>query len=87
MKINKTTDFVETVVGDEIVLMHTGDGRFFSLTGTARRAWELIETCPDRDALVAALLAEYDADAAEIAGDVDALLARLAQRSLVEMAD
>lgn len=87
MKISKTGDFVETVVGDEVVLMHTGDGRFFSLTGTARRTWELIDGHADRDALVEALLAEYDADRAQVAADVDALLAKLTERTLVETAD
>lgn len=81
--ISKTSDFVETVVSDEIVLMHTGDGRFFSLTGTARRIWELIDAHPHRDALVDALLVEYDIDRDAAIADVDALLAKLEQRTLV----
>lgn len=87
MKITKTKDFVETAVGDEIVLMHTGDGRFFSLTGTARRTWELIDGCSDKEALVDALLAEYSAERAAVTADVDALLAKLAQRTLIAIAD
>lgn len=87
MKIGKTRDFVETVVGDELVLMHIVDGRFFSLTGTARRTWELIDGHSDRDALVDALSREYDADRAEVERDVEELIANLAARTLVEMRD
>ena len=55
-----------------------------SLNETGALLWRLLEKGADREALVAALLGEYDVgrDAAE--KDVDAFLAQLAEKDLLE---
>ncbi len=76
--ISKATgQFSETAIDDEIVVMHLVSGEFFSLTGTGRELWLLIDGSRNRDAILAAAAAQYGAQPAEIAGDVDAFLAKI----------
>jgi PqqD family protein of HPr-rel-A system len=82
--IRKAADkFSETAIDDEVVVMSLASGDFFSLTGTARAIWLLIDGTRDRDALIAALAAEYDIPAEAVGGDVDAFLADLDQAGLL----
>jgi hypothetical protein len=69
--------YIETQIDDEIVLMDLDSGNFFSLTDSAVAVWTLIDGTRDRDAIVAALCAEYACEADAIAGDVDAFLAQV----------
>ena len=69
--------FSETAIDDEIVVMQLASGEFFSLTGTARTLWLLIDGTRTRDAVVAAAAAQYGVEAANIAADADAFLAKL----------
>ena len=69
--------FTETGIDDEVVVMSLASGDFFSLTGSARAIWLALDAQPDRAGLIAALAAQFDADPAEITGDVDAFLAQL----------
>ena len=75
--------FSETRIDDEIVVMQLDSGVFFSLTGTARAIWELIDGTRDRAALLAALAADYGEDAAKIAAETDSFLAQLREAGLV----
>ncbi len=78
--------FSETAIDGEVVVMNLANGTFFSLTGTARAIWDLIDGTRDRDALIADLAGQYGCDAAEIAGDCDAFLADLAGAGLLARA-
>lgn len=75
--------FTETEIDDEVVLMKLDTGEFFSMTGTGRDIWLLIDGSRDRDAIVAALVSEFDGTEADIAGDVDEYIARLRDAGLV----
>lgn len=82
--LKKATDrFSETAIDDEIVVMNLDSGSFFSLTGTARAIWLLIDGTQDRVALLADLAAEFGASDAVIAGDVDLFLAQLDEAGLL----
>jgi hypothetical protein len=69
--------FVETAMDDEIVVMALDSGDFFSLTGSARVIWRLIDGQHDRAAILAALGEEFDANPAELAADLDGFLGQL----------
>ena len=69
--------FSETAIDDEIVLMHLVSGEFFSLTGTGRAVWLLLDGTRTRDAVVAAAAEQYDVSPADIAADVDEFLTLL----------
>jgi pyrroloquinoline quinone biosynthesis protein D len=75
--------FSETEIDSEIVVMSLETGDFFSLTGTAREVWLLLDGTLDRAGLIGALAADYDSDAAAVAADVDGFLAELAAAGLL----
>lgn len=82
----RTDQFSETAIDDEIVVMSLDSGDLFSLTGTARTIWQLIDGARDRSALLAALARTYDCDETEIAGDLDAFVGQLSQAGLIGVA-
>jgi hypothetical protein len=71
------TRYVETALDDETIVMDVDSADFFSLNATAGAVWRLIDGTRDRDAIVAALAAEFAASPAEIGADVDALIGQL----------
>ena len=77
-----TERFTETEIDDEIVVMQLDTGDFFSLTGTGTAIWRLIDSTRDRQALIAALCAEFGS-AAEVTADVDEFLAKLRGAGLI----
>lgn len=80
----RTDQFSETTIDDEIVVMSLDSGDFFSLTGTARTIWQLIDGQRNRAALLAALADQYGCEEAEIAGDLDAFVTQLSRAGLIE---
>jgi hypothetical protein len=82
--IIKLTDrFVETDIDEEIIVMRLDNGELFTLADTAASIWRLIDGQRDREALVATLAEEFEADEANIAADVDEILARLKETGLL----
>lgn len=75
--------FSETEIDDEVVVMSLENGDFFSLTGSAKAIWLLIDGTRDRATLLAKLAAQHDCSEAEIAADVDAFLDQLNQAGLL----
>lgn len=75
---------VQTAIDDEIVVMDIETGDFFSLAGTARAIWQLIDGTRDRAALLAELAQEHGCAPAELSGDVDRFLGELSAAKLVE---
>jgi hypothetical protein len=76
--ISKRSDqFSETTIDDEVIVMHLSSGEFFSLTGTGRSLWLLIDGTRDHSALLAAAAAQYGVEPADIADDVDSFLTQL----------
>lgn len=82
--IYKTENFVETLVDDELVLLHIINGKFFSLKDTGRRAWELLDTNPRFGTLLDAMVLEYDVDPARCRLELASLLADLEARTLLQ---
>lgn len=54
------SDHVETVVGDQIMMMSVAQGKYFALESTARRIWQLAESPTTIDTIVDQLITEYD---------------------------
>lgn len=86
-KIGKTTDFIESEVDDETILMHLDQGSFLSLKGTGQRIWSLLDEPASIDGLVAALVREFDIDEASCRADVAAFVGRLDELGLVNAVD
>ena len=82
--IAKVSDrLVQADIDDEIVVMRLDTGEFYSLTGTGASIWRLIDGSRDRDSLVGALAAQFEADKAEITADVDDFLRQLKESGLL----
>lgn len=75
--------YTETTIDDECVVMNLDSGDFYSLTGTGRAIWELIDGVRDRAALLDALAADFATTPDTIAADLDAFLAQLAASGLL----
>lgn len=84
IKLAKATGrFSETAIDDEVVVMSLESGDFFSLTGTARAIWTLIDGTRSRAALLTELAAQFDLEETALAGDLDAFLAQLGAAGLL----
>ena len=82
--ITKRPDqFSESAVDDEIVVMSLDSGTFFSLSGTGRTIWKLLDHHADRTALIAELVGAYNHDEAMITAELDEFVASLVQAGLV----
>lgn len=76
--------FVETKIGDEVIVMHLDSGEFFSLRGTAAEIWLLIDDERSSSEIVAVLAEKHGAPEASVAGDVQEFLDQLGQAGLLE---
>ena len=75
--------FSETAIDDEIVVMSLATGDFFSLEGTARAAWDLIDGSRDLAALVTELAGQFGTSARSIGPDLEAFVAQLRAAGLL----
>lgn len=75
--------FSETTIDEEIVVMSLDTGTFFSLSGTGRTIWELLDRHADRAGLLTALAQTYGTDETAIAAELDEFLASLSAAGLV----
>ncbi len=75
--------FSETAIDDEVVVMSLESGDFFSLTGTAKAIWQLIDDTRSRAALLRDLAENFASSDEEIARDVDIFLDQLGAAGLL----
>lgn len=75
--------FAETEVDDEIVIICLDTGRFFSLSGTARAVWQMMEPDASREQILAELSQRYEVAPAILARDVDAFVAEAVAAGLI----
>lgn len=82
--IRRGQDHVETRVGDQTMMMSVAHGKYYALEAVAQRIWDLLEEPATVDALVDALVAEYDVPRAQCAADVATFLTDLEGNGLIE---
>jgi hypothetical protein len=68
---------------DEVVVLDTKSGVYFSLRGSAVDVWSLIESHVSRTTIVDFLTARYDSDPELIFGAVDSCIERLSAHGLI----
>lgn len=73
-------------VEGEIVALDLRDQMYLGVNGSGTVLWPLLVEGADREALVGALVDTYDIDTATAGPDVDAFVAMLAERDLLEPA-
>jgi hypothetical protein len=84
--VTLSADVIFRDLEGEAVLLDLASGRYFGLNPVGTRVWTLLASGATVDAAIAALAAEFDADAGQIARDVEALLTEMIARGLVTAA-
>src|SRR5712691_9739777 len=83
--ISRSPSVLTAEVDGEVVMMSIEQGRYFGLDDIGSDIWKRIEPPCSFATLVDRLVAEYDADRATIAADVQALLGRMAAEDVVRL--
>jgi hypothetical protein len=84
--ISRSPSVLTAEVDGEIVMMSIEQGRYYGLDDIGSDIWQRIEPPCTFAALIDGLAGAYDADRATIAGDVQALLLRMAEQDTVRLA-
>jgi hypothetical protein len=78
-----TPDVVYRELEGEIVLVHLGNNRIYTLNQTGAKFWELLSEGHDREEIERRLLDEFDAEPAALRQEIDSMLDALAEEGLV----
>jgi hypothetical protein len=84
--ISRSPSVLAAEVGDEIVMMSIEQGHYFGLDDIGSDIWKRIEPPCSFGALIDGLAADYEADRATIATDVQNLLGLMAEQDVVRLA-
>src|SRR5215469_580466 len=84
--ISRSPAVLAAEVDGEIVMMSIEQGRYFGLDDIGSDIWKRLDQPCSFTTLVDRLVADYDADRATIAADVEALLGRMAAEDVVRLA-
>jgi hypothetical protein len=83
--ISRSPSVLTAEADGEIVMMSVEQGRYFGLDDIGSDIWGRIEPPCSFAALIEALAAQYDADHATIAADVQGLLVSMAAQDVVRL--
>ena len=86
MKLALSDQVLLQQLDDELILLDLQSGRYFGLQAVGARAWELLTTTGDTDAVLAAMLTEYAVDAVTLRQDLDELWQGLLDAGLIVVA-
>ncbi|MBK6395430.1 MAG: PqqD family protein [Betaproteobacteria bacterium] len=87
MKVSIPDSVLSTELHDEGVLLNLETGEYFGLDSVGMEMWKLLRANGDVGAARAALLEQYDVAEDVLAKDLDELIAKLAERKLLVVAD
>jgi hypothetical protein len=76
-------DVVSHRIGDELILVHLGTNRFYSLNRTGARLWELIAEGKPASEVRRRLTSEFGVDERTLSEELDAFLGVLASERLL----
>lgn len=83
LRFRASPDALATRVGEEIVLVHTRTDQIYVLNRTGARVWELLCAECDRGEIERRLVEEFEVSRAELAGEVEDLIASLTRGHLI----
>jgi len=78
-------DTVYRELDGEAVILHLESGQYYGLDPIGTRIWELIADHSRPRDIAAVLVGEYDVSPRQLEADLLDLLARLAERSLIDV--
>jgi hypothetical protein len=73
-------------VEGETVLVHLRTNEIYALNSTASRAWDLLATGTNREAVQEELQREFDVPSDQIRNEIDTLIANLIEKKLLRPA-
>jgi hypothetical protein len=76
-------DVIARRMHDEVVLVHLGTDRIYTLNATAARFWELLEGGMERPAIQRILGEEFDVDERRLDEEMETLVAELSAQGLL----
>lgn len=79
----RSTDISARTIGDETIVLSLPTSRYFTVTGTGTRVFELLNEEATLDELVTTIVDEYDVDAATARRDIETFLGRLRDAQLL----
>jgi hypothetical protein len=77
------SEVVARRMDEEVVLVHLGTNRIYTLNATGARFWDLLQSGLGRDAIRAALLAEFEVGETQLDAEIEALVAELSDQGLL----
>lgn len=84
--ITRNDALMSAPVDDDIVFLNPASDSYVALDAVGRRIWDLLASPMTFAALVDRILAEFNGERDEIAADVAAFLAELAEEGMVRVA-
>ena len=87
MKVSIPDTVLSTELHDEGVLLNLETGEYFGLDEVGMEMWKVLRANGDVGAARTALLEQYDVAEDVLAKDLDELIAKLAERKLLVVAD
>ena len=82
-RISAAPDVLTQEVEGELVLLDLAGERYWALDDIGARCWQLLVLHGEREAVLTALLAEFEIDEATLRSDVDALIEQLGSAGLI----
>jgi Coenzyme PQQ synthesis protein D (PqqD) len=79
-------DVVTQLVEGETVLVHLQTNEIYALNPTATRAWDLLETGMNREAVQETLQREFDVPSDQLRAEIDTLITTLVEKKLLRAA-
>jgi len=85
IRIGKSVQW--TKLGEEVVILNSSSGRYYSLDPVGSRAWCLMVEGLTLEEIVSAMLREFAAEEQQLRTDLRELIGNLAERLLVSVSD
>jgi Coenzyme PQQ synthesis protein D (PqqD) len=85
-RISIAKEQVSTELGGEAVILNLKTGVYYGLDQVGSRIWNLLQEPKTLRQLIAVLLAEYEVEPVQLEADVRALLVKLFESDLIEIA-
>jgi hypothetical protein len=83
MRYRAIAEALVATLSDGAVLLNLQTKRYFSLNETGTRIWEMVQQTADEDAIIAALLSEYEVEEPMARSEVRRILDELIEAQLI----
>lgn len=82
-RFRASSDVVYNRVGDQGMLVHMQTNQIYELNHTGARFWELLSAGHDRVEIQRIMLQEFDVTEADVAAEIDTMIASLTKEGLI----